>query len=45
MNKSKIIEGILKVQKADGEKYFDRLNDMTPSYLQKLLKVCILLNK
>jgi len=45
MNKSKIVENILTIQKADGEKYFDRLSDMKPSHLQKLLKVCTLLNK
>lgn len=45
MNKSKIVENILTIQKADGEKYFDKLTDMKLSHLQKLFRVCTLLNK
>jgi len=37
--KSKIIEEILKVTGASGEKYFDKLNDHTEKYLEKLLTV------
>lgn len=38
--KSKIIEEIVKITKTDPEKYFDRLNDRSRDYLEKLLKVC-----
>jgi hypothetical protein len=37
--KSKLIEALVIECRADGEKVFDNLNERTPQYLRKLLKV------
>jgi len=38
--KSKLIEQILKITKADGTVHFDNLSDKSEEYLAKLLEVC-----
>ncbi len=45
MRKGTIIDHILKEVGAEGEKYFDKLNDFSVAHLDKLLKVCKLLKK
>lgn len=37
--KSKLIAQIIKLTKADGTKYFDKLNDKSEQYLEKYVKV------
>lgn len=38
--KGELIEKILKITKADPEKYIDVISDHSEEYLEKLLKVC-----